>query len=172
MKKKICLIGLLALTLLSCNKTKPKFDDDFIKIVENLKNEDYAFNKLIVSKDSEYVFSSPNIPLNIRAYYKAYEDQFRYIFVLNFDYLDREVNDIRLALVSLNSTNSIVSQVGFMNNKKTISSFENKQENKYKGIQIFLSPFEINKSKIRFYFEYNNQIGSYYQFDEVKEYVV
>lgn len=169
--KKIYLIGLVFLTLFSCNKTKVTFDSDFSPIVSNLKNNDYAFNTLIESDDSEYVFKMQNVPLKIRAYYKEYKDQFRYIFVMNFDYQNVEVSNIRIAALCLNKKNSIVAQVGFLNDKKTIASYEDKQDDKYLGIQLFLSPYIINESVIRFYFEYDNNVGSFYQFENLKEFV-
>ncbi len=168
--KKVVLVLMMLFSLISCNKQKVVFDEDFSYISSTLKNDSFAFNNLIPSQESEFVFSMPNIDLKVRAYYKEFKEQFRYVFILNFDYQSTEINDIRIAGICINNDSSIIGQVGFNNDKKTISNVENKNENKYKGIQIFLSPYIKEESVIRFYFESSSSSGAYYQINNLMEY--
>lgn len=168
--KKNVLFVLMIFSLISCSKQEVVFDEDFTYISSTLKNDSFAFNSLIPSRESEYVFSMPNIDLKIRAYYKEFKEQFRYVLILNFDYLSTEINDIRIAGICINNKSTIIGQVGFNSDKKTISNVENIKDNKYKGIQIFLSPYIKDESVVRFYFESSSSSGAYYQINNLMEY--
>lgn len=171
MKKKILMFVLIVFSLVSCGKETRDFDTDFTMICDKLKDDKCAFNILTHSDESEYIFKIENVSLKIRAYYKAYKEQFRKILMLSFDYVDTDINNIRIASICINENNSTIGQVGFSGDKMNISKTENASENRFKGIQIFLSPYEEN-SRVRFYFECENFMGSFYQIDGLKEYGV
>ncbi len=172
--KKYCLLILCSIMLFSCNKNKkPIFDADFKSVCDYLKDSSNTFNELTtIEENGEYLFYlSENKELKINMYYRSFKEQYRYVFVINFDYNNIVLKDVRLVCALINGKDSIIAQVGFQNDKKIISSLEDKQSSTYKGIQLFLSPFfisENNRSIVRFYFEHDKNIGKSYQIDLTK----
>lgn len=169
MKKKILFVLFMLIPMVSCKNNKPSFDSDFSSVITTLNDDNFAFNKL-KKTESLYVFKMEDINLNIRAYYKAFEEQFRYVFVLSFDYISTNINDIRVAAMLKTDSKSFIGQIGFKNNKKNISSYEDVSTSTFKGLQIFLSPYEKNVSKARFYFECENKVGLFFEINDLMEY--
>ena len=97
------------------------------------------------------------------------QSDFSYAFVLSLNYKNTRIEGIRLLALSINDNNSTLAQVGFDKNKKIIDSYYDSSTYTYKGIQVFVTPFNKDTSITRFYFECASFNGLYYEIDNLNE---
>ncbi len=163
MKKRRLIIFLLAGLLCSCNSSNSNFDESFYTVCDNLKNE----NITAVNKVSDYYYSIDNLNLKIEAYYTRIEENYTDALVVLFSYIDTRYENVKICIRMQNEANVTISQVGFNYNTINIDEMNVKENNDYKGVQLILTPYSNQESKVTCYFECKGFIGVYFSLSDV-----
>lgn len=165
MKKRLFLI--LLFSLVSCGNEMP-FDKDYEDIAKALLLDDNKYIKLEKEDNSNYDYKFDYLDIRIKAYYTELKSEYTYAFVLVLSYKQTKIEDIRLLGVSKSDENRTYAYVGFKNNKIVIDSYNDSNNSIYKGIQLFITPYN-NECITRFYLETSTFSGTYFEINDVKE---
>ena len=168
MKKKVFLLGLTL--LVSCSSQGTSFDSDFyskVDVIKDLNSSEVITLEKVEGSSYDFIFEFESI--NVKAYYTELKSEYSYAFVLTLSFKDKRIEDIRAIVCTINENNSTVAQIGFDGNKKIIDSYNDSSTLTYKGIQTFVTPFNEETSRTRFYFESSSYSGGYFELNNIEE---